>query len=152
MRDDGRAMVLQSGSPEGLRAALAEPEAHRFANAREIWPGSAGLEVALAATPTGFAALWQVPPGDPESGWQLALARGDGPMLVAGRVSEPFVQGYGLGGGAVFGDRRGVVTAVWVQPPAIPPPSPPAPGEPPMPQEPRLWTLEVAEGNVLAPA
>jgi hypothetical protein len=152
MRDDGRAMVLQSGSPEGLRAALAEPGAHRFANAREIWPGSAGLEVALAATPTGFAALWQVPPADPESGWQLALARGDGPMLAAGRVSEPFVQGYGLGGGAVFGDRRGVVTAVWVQPPGIPPPSPPAPGEPPMPQEPRLWTLEVAEGNALAPA
>jgi hypothetical protein len=45
-----------------------------------------------------------------------------------------------------------VVTAVWVQPPGIPPPSPPAPGEPPMPQEPRLWTLEVAEGNALAPA
>jgi hypothetical protein len=151
--EDGRAVVAwPSGAPSAvLKAAIAPRGARRFAAATAVSPLPAPFDLALAAAPTGFVALWPIVASHPESGWQLALARPGAPLLDAGRVSDPFLEGYGVNAAnaAVFGDRRGNVTAVWVQPPAVPPPAPPTPGTPA--QAPPEWTLQAAEAIVLPP-
>jgi hypothetical protein len=151
--EDGRAVVAwPSVAPSAvLRAAIAPPGARRFASATAVSPLPSPFNLALAAAPTGFVALWPIPPSQPQSGWRLALAGPGAPLRDAGRVSEPFLEGYGAdaANAAVFGDRRGNITAVWVQPPAVPPPAPPTPGAPP--QAPPTWTLQAAEAIALPP-
>ena len=141
-----------SGAPTAvLRAAIAPPGAPRFAPATVVSPLPAPFDLALTAAPSGFVALWPILASHPESGWRLALAPPGARLLDSGRVSDPFLEGYGVDArdAAVFGDRRGNVTAVWVQPPAVPPPGPPTPGAPP--QAPPVWTLQAAEAIVLPP-
>jgi hypothetical protein len=151
--EDGRAVVAwPSSAPSAvLKAAIAPRGARRFAPATAVSPLPAPFNLALAAAPTGFVALWPILAPHPESGWRLALAPPGAPLLGAGRVSDPFLEGYGVdaANAAVFGDRRGNVTAVWVQPPAVPPPAPPTPGAPT--PAPPVWTLQAAEAIVLPP-
>jgi hypothetical protein len=132
--EDGRAVVAwPSVAPSAvLKAAIAPPGAQRFASATAVLSLSAPFNLALAAAPTGFVALWPMLASHPESGWRLALAGPGAPLRDAGRVSDPFLEGYGVDAAdaAVFGDRRWNVTAVWVQPPDVPPPAPPTPGGP----------------------
>jgi hypothetical protein len=114
--DDGRAMVAwPSGAPTAvLRAAIAPPGAPRFAPATVVSPLPAPFDLALTAAPSGFVALWPILASHPESGWRLALAPPGARLLDSGRVSDPFLEGYGVDArdAAVFGDRRGNVTAV----------------------------------------
>lgn len=143
--EDGRAMVAwASWMPNPVvRAAVARPGARRFAPPSAAATPAKPFDIAFAAAPSGFMGMW---PGD--RGWRLALAGPGAPLSDAGQVSDPFLEGYRVDpkNAAVFGDRLGRVTAVWVQPPAVPPP---VPG--PTPQTP-MWTLEAAEGVVLPPA
>jgi hypothetical protein len=148
--DDGRAMVVWPGQPPAgaVKAAIARPGARNFGAPLAVSPSPPPFDLDFAAAPTGFVVLWPVASPLAESGWRLALAGPGAPLRDAGQVSDPFLEGYRIDSknAAVFGDRLGRVTAVWVQPPAVPPP---VPG--PTPQTP-VWTLQAAEGVVLPSA